>query len=325
MQELTWQRAAQTPGGYAWWYFDALDAAGDGLVCIFFAGSVFSPSYAARLRRGERALPGEHAAVNLALYRRGRPAVWVMSEYPSIDAGDDRVVVAGSRIEREGDGFCIVIDERTAPYRRRVRGTILVEPEGPALSPTSLAEGQYVHAWQALAPRARVRASFEAPDFALDGLGYHDRNWGDGRLEDAFTRWGWARFHGPRRTSIVYALTDHVGRDRAFAAEVPRGEPGRLVEVAPSAHGELRPGRWGLRLPRSFGVGGLDGGEALHVETDELLEQAPFYGRYRARLSHPLAPAEPPVEGMGEFLDLVRFRSRGIQFLLHFKTWRSRR
>ena len=77
--------ASARPGGYAWWYFDAVTPAGDGLCCIVFLGSVFSPSYALRSARGERALPTEHAAVNLALYRGGRdrprrPA-WVMSEY----------------------------------------------------------------------------------------------------------------------------------------------------------------------------------------------------------------------------------------------------
>src|SRR4051794_896070 len=82
-------RAARVAGGYAWWYVDALTETGDGLVCIFFVGSPFSPGYAARLRRGEPALPEEHTAVNLALYRGGRQVAWVMSEHRGAGALDE--------------------------------------------------------------------------------------------------------------------------------------------------------------------------------------------------------------------------------------------
>jgi len=44
------------PGGYAWWYVDALSADGRfGLSIIAFVGSVFSPYYALARRRGAAA------------------------------------------------------------------------------------------------------------------------------------------------------------------------------------------------------------------------------------------------------------------------------
>ncbi|HEY2743863.1 MAG TPA: carotenoid 1,2-hydratase, partial [Polyangia bacterium] len=61
------------PGGYAWWYFDAVsDDGARALTAIFFIGSVFSPSWAARVRRGENPRAEEHLGVNLALYERGK-------------------------------------------------------------------------------------------------------------------------------------------------------------------------------------------------------------------------------------------------------------
>ncbi len=65
------------PGGYAWWYLDALsDDGAHGLTIIAFIGSVFSPYYA-RARAARGAVPPtrlEHCAINVALYgpERGR-------------------------------------------------------------------------------------------------------------------------------------------------------------------------------------------------------------------------------------------------------------
>ncbi len=74
--------SAPPPGGYAWWYFDAISDDGDyALTAIFFVGSVFSPSYAERVRRGVAAPADDHLGVNLALYHRGKQVAWVMSEY----------------------------------------------------------------------------------------------------------------------------------------------------------------------------------------------------------------------------------------------------
>ncbi len=85
--------SASARGGYAWWYVEAHDTVEQrfGLTLIMFAGSVFSPHYADRLRRGEPATGLEHPAVNFALYERGasgraaglpsRQRLWVMNEY----------------------------------------------------------------------------------------------------------------------------------------------------------------------------------------------------------------------------------------------------
>ena len=53
------------PGGYAWWYVDAISDDGQhGLTIIAFIGSVFSPYYAWAGRRD----PLDHCAFNVALY-----------------------------------------------------------------------------------------------------------------------------------------------------------------------------------------------------------------------------------------------------------------
>ena len=96
--------SAVRPGGYAWWYFDAVSDDGErALTAIFFIGSVFSPDYAARLRRGETARAEEHLGVNLALYERGKKRAWVMSEHGAGalgGVGEGGPTIADSTIER---------------------------------------------------------------------------------------------------------------------------------------------------------------------------------------------------------------------------------
>lgn len=322
------------PGGYAWWYFDAVsDDGARALTAIFFIGSVFSPDYAARIRRGEAARAEEHLGVNLALYERGKKRAWVMSEHgiAALRAiGDGGPTIGDSRVERtETGGLRVTIREHTAPFfvalagiGARVEGTIEVDPLGPPLDPVELhAEGDVRHLWHVLMRAARVRVRFDRPDFAFDGVGYHDVNAGDGRLERAFRSWSWARFHDARggtdaRTTIVYATHERGGAARAWVVDARDDERTQARPATLLPEGERRRAPWGLMVPRWFAVD--DGGRTLRCTPTRILEAAPFYARYQARLGDVSAITDGRT-GVGEFLDLDRFRDRGVQFLLRFK------
>lgn len=306
------------PGGYAWWYFDGIADDGErAFTAIFFRGSVFSPDYAARVRRGG-ASADEHLGVNLALYDRGRQVAWVMSEYGArelrrADAGG--LAIAGSSIDERGLRF----DERSAPFLAslakvggQIRGRVEIEPLAPSIGETALvgSDGKS-HRWHVPAPRARVRVELERPRFSFEGTGYHDVNRGDGRLEDAFARWSWARFHprdDEKRTLVIYSVHDRAGARRALLVDTDEGGAARVVD---GREGPLRRAGWGLTLPRWFDAG------AFHCAPSQLLERAPFYARFRAEL---IRDGKAMAQGLGEHLDLDRFRGRGVQFLLRFKT-----
>src|SRR2546423_28493 len=108
------------PGGYSWWYFDALSDDGErALTAIFFIGSVFSPDYAAKIRAGAAARAEDHLGVNLALYHSGRKIAWVMSEYSAAAlscADERRLAISGSSIDVGSDGMRVEIRERSAPF-----------------------------------------------------------------------------------------------------------------------------------------------------------------------------------------------------------------
>jgi carotenoid 1,2-hydratase len=320
------------PGGYAWWYFDAVsDDGARALTAIFFIGSVFSPDYAARVRRGEPARAEEHLGVNLALYERGKKRAWVMSEHGAAalgGVGEAGPRIGGSSIERTATGgLRVTIREHTAPFfvtlakiGAPVEGTIELEPLATPLDPVELhGDGGVRHLWHVILRSARVRVRFSRPDFAFDGVGYHDVNAGDGRLERAFRSWSWARFHdgtGPdARTTIVYATHERSGAARAWVVDARDGERTAARPAALLPEGERRRAPWGLFVPRWFAVD--DNGRTLRCTPTHILEAAPFYTRYAARLDQPGAVSRST--GVGEFLDLDRFSARSIQFLLRFK------
>jgi len=322
-----------TPGGYAWWYIDAISDDGEhALTAIFFIGSVFSASYAARARRGERAPAEEHLCVNLALYRRGKRVAWVMSEYDAaqlVARRPDALGIARSSLTRTPGGPLVArIDDREAPWAlsmtgmggARVDGEMVLEPACAPIPGIELAEAGSGHRWQVPIPRARLRVKFARPSLSFEGWAYHDTNRGETRLEEALSRWSWARVHERDRMVALYTTEDRNGRRHSVLVDAKDGAPERerLPQMVPNGPAEeLRPAGWGLTLPVGFSV---DGGRVRAVP-ERLLDVAPFYARYEARLS------EGGVArglGVGEHLDLDRFRRPGIQFLLRFKT-RDRR
>ncbi len=322
------------PGGYAWWYFDAQSDDGQrALTAIFFIGSVFSPEYASRLRRGEAARPEEHVAVNLALYERGKQVAWVMSEYGESAlhaAGDDGPAIGESRIERlQSGGLRVHLRERAAPFflsmlklGGRVEGTFDFEPVAPPLGPFQLSSaGGQVHHWRVPMPRARVKVSFHHPDFQFEGTGYHDINRGGGRLESAFSRWSWARFHAGERTLVLYAMREVGGVEQALLVDSRHDDalPDDATLTVDATDGPPRKVGWGLELPEWIEID--RGGAILHCEPRDLLEVTPFYARYTATLRQ---GNQQIATGLGEYLDLDRFRRHGVQFLLRFKTRNAR-
>ncbi len=327
VERLYTYRPQVKSGGYAWWYFDALSDDGErGLTAIFFIGSVFSPDYAQRIRRGERPEATDHLGVNLALYERGRKVAWVMSEYDQSSLGyvQRGLQIARSSIEPLGAGALrLEFHEISAPFLlalaglgRPIDGSVELEPEAGPWGPCNLGSaGATPHYWRVAMPRARVKVDFPRLGFAFEGSGYHDLNQGDGRLEEAFKSWSWARFHHDGKTRVLYSTRDRQNRRRALLAE---GREDLVVpqEATSAAEGPPLDAGWGLSIPSWFSVG--DGQTRCLV--GRMLEQSPFYSRYEAEL---VEDKRTIARGVGEHLDLDRFRSPAIQFLLRFKTRRD--
>jgi hypothetical protein len=326
-----WACAAR-PGGYAWWYADVSDGRYT-LTVILFAGAVFSPDYAARVRRGAGDGGLDHPAVNVVLFEGDRPLAWVMSEHRPGAGGLERLPgglrVAGSSLGREGDGAVrIRLDERTTRFFSMAGPALAGEvrlapgPRATVLPALRLsAEAAEDHFWRPrlLGGTADVDLRIGGRPLRFTGAAYHDGNFGAGRLERAFSRWSWAHGTDARagRAVVLYEVAWRGGGGRGLLLDedggvrvVPGPSPGTAAAAGPAVPGP----RW-LRVPSAFRVG-----DWRCARQPGALLDAPFYARYRARLERDGGGAA--YEGVGEYLDLERFSSRGIQFLLRFKTRR---
>lgn len=300
------------PGGYAWWYLDAWSSDGrQGLAMIAFVGSVFSPYYAwARRRGGGVADPERHCALNVALYGapgQHVPRGWTMTERGAahVERSAAALRIGPSTVECDGSSLTVRIDEVTAPWPRRVRGTVRLRAPRWWDTAHSLDDAG-VHQWRPVAPHAEVEVDLHDPGVRWHGTGYLDTNWGARPLAADFERWDWSRAQLGRDGAVVaYDVIRRAGGERRIALAF--GDRG--VEALPPSGQQVLP-RTGWRLPRQAAVD--RGARASVVQT---LEDGPFYSRSRvqSRLDG------HDVVAMHESLSLDRWQQPVVQAMLPFR------
>jgi carotenoid 1,2-hydratase len=294
------------PGGYAWWYVDALSDDGrHGLTLIAFVGSVFSPYYAWARRRAAPD-PMNHCAINVALY--GEQANrWAMTERGRSRVKRDAasLTVGPSSMRWDGRVLEMNVDEICAPLPSRIRGRI-------RLVPSMLRETAYPldargrHLWTPYGPVARIDVELSHPRMRWQGAGYWDSNIGTEPLEDGFQFWTWSRANLRSSTVVLYDLRERNAAARNLALRFP--PEGEACEITAPAAQALDPTRW--RVARSTRS---DGGRSAQVRST--LEDAPFYSR--SLLQTQLLGES--AHAFHESLSLDRFRSRWVQCLLPFR------
>ncbi len=319
------------PGGYAWWYLDAVAADGElGLTLILFVGSVFSPSYAAARRTmrggGPPARAEQFCAVNVALYRRQGGHRWALTEHDAFERTRARLQIGRSGVgwarDARGPHLLVEIDERETLFGGRVGapliGRVRLYPAAVFGPRIELDRGRTParHRWYPVAPHAEVEVEFEQPALRFRGSGYHDVNEGDEALEQGFASWNWSRAElDGGRTAILYDVVPRGAEldPRGWLFSPARRELAAIDGAALSPAVALPRTRW--RVDRAI-RGAPDRPPRLRAT----LEDTPFYSRNLVDLR--LAGSD--AQAVHESLSLDRFASRFVQFLLRFKTRRER-
>lgn len=282
------------------------------LTLIAFVGSVFSPYYAhARRRRGEAGAPAQaHCAVNLSLYRKpagasGFRRLWAMTERGADDVqrSPDALQIGPSRLAWQADGSLVIdIDERTAPWPRRLRGRIRVQPGARPAQAFALDRAGH-HTWQPISPSARIAVDFDHPRCHWPGEAYLDANHGQRPLERDFLSWQWQRSALPgQRSRVLYEVQPRQGAERSLALGIDADGIVTPLALPPwralpdSAWGVERSSR-GVRAPTMLGT----------------LESGPFYCRSLLR------DGDDGALTVHESLSLKRFEQRWVQALLPFR------
>ncbi len=297
-QSLVFDRPVP-PGGYAWWYLDALSDDGtEAITLIALVGSVFSPYYAWAGRKD----PLNHVAMNVALYRRqgGR---WALTERGRNDLTrtPDSLRIGRSALWQDGDAVQVELNETCWPMPRAVKGRVRLVPEIRGGKPLVLApEGD--HHWWPIAPRSRVEVEFDEPSVKWSGTGYLDSNWGSEPLEDAFHSWTWSRAPLARGAAVLYDVTPRRGPQRSMALKFDGSSAGP-EPFEPPARVPLKTGLFGIeRETRSEG-------DARLVRT---LTDSHFYAR--SVVQSQLCGER--VTGVHESLSLDRFGTWWAKLLL---------
>ncbi|HEX2203808.1 MAG TPA: hypothetical protein VHG91_10945 [Longimicrobium sp.] len=284
----------RAPGGFAWWYADLVTPGGDGAVLIWSYGLPFLPGYASAARRGAGELPASRPSVNLAVYRGGAPAFYLLQEHAPAPEGEGRPAgvqeIGGCRFVRTFDGrYCTLgadLDLALPGTRARLTGTFRLR--GVArLSPESGPAADAPHLWTPMTGPAEGEVRLEVggcPFVELAGRAYHDRNHGRVPLHDlGIARWMWGRVPLARTERIYYLLWPSSSAARPVCLGVEIGEDGetRRVEVEAELVRERR-GLSGVARPERIL---LRAGRRpwLIVDHARTVEAGPFYLRLLSR------------------------------------------
>jgi carotenoid 1,2-hydratase len=281
-----------------------------GATVIAFVGTVFSPWYfaarAAAAKRGDPPPPAERfCGFNVAIYGPNRHW-WALTERATATVHREarRLTVGPDTFGWEGDQVVISFDMQTMPFGGPVRGKIRLKPRMLPARRVEIAPG---HTWQPVAPAGEAEVELDEPKVRFVGHAYHDANDGTEPLEAAFSRWCWARATDAAGTTVIYDVEDRAASPRGFAAHF--SNTGDMAFVDAPRRVPLPHGFW-WRVPRSTRAAA-----DADVRLVRTLEDTPFYTRSQLEIRTPGNVAA----AVHESLDLERFASPWVQFLLPFR------
>ncbi len=273
------------PGAFDWWYVDARDQEGNGLVFICASRLPFFSE--------------DEPALSLALYRNGKPVLWLLEQHPRA-ALKTRACLGGFELELGESHLRLIqsagsvrleaqLDLAIPGDLRRLRGTVIAQGASLLLDVPPL-EGP--HRWVPLAPVAQVEARLclgRVLHFSLDAPGYLDRNLGDAPLSQLnLRRWHWGRTRQGDQALIWYALEGLGGERELHVLQVEGVRLQISAELPDLPIDEGRAVERGPFYSRSFGSAG--GAPAISERCEVLRIGRPLYAPLvRMRLHRPAA------------------------------------
>lgn len=231
--------ALAAPGGFAWWYLDAVNEAGDGFVLIWSYGLPFLPGYGGAAREGAGQLPTARPSLNLAVYQGGAERFYLLQEHPPTastlwgEGGADLGLSTLRTSVVQGMRQLDVQVRTTGPDGLgRLEGRFTLEAPALALDPAAQSAPD-PHEWRPLATACEVSATLTLDGEPLLGgryRAYHDRNQSAAPLHTlGIEHWIWGRVALPEEERIFYALWPEGG-----------GAP-QLIGLVADRAGQLRP------------------------------------------------------------------------------------
>ncbi|MFT4703993.1 MAG: carotenoid 1,2-hydratase [Bradymonadia bacterium] len=286
-------------GGFAWWYAELRDEAGNGAVLIWSWALPFLPGLASAARQGEPQVIGSRPSVNLAVYREGKRDAYWLEEVEPADATWD-----GAGHWSFGDSVITLIDEtdpagvvrshlearlslRTPGASARLDATLKLS--GPAAR-IDAGAWDTKHVWTPLTGPSSATFDGQCGElsWSIDGPAYLDRNHGTAMLDElGIDTWLWGHGVFGDEQRIAYILMPEGGGEpTAFGVSI---DSSGNATIASGLHAELeRPktSRYGMPWWPEWTVA-TDDGAWLTIRNEPCVDSGPFYLRYLATATRP--------------------------------------
>ena len=276
------------PGGFAWWYIDAIDASGNGFVIIWSFGLPFLPGYlsAARSNAGQPAR--SRPSLNISVYQNGKRAFYLLQEYAPEDVelkSSGELRFGQSVIHQPSLGHVdLQLDCPIPCSQNNLRGELVVRGPPAHLGGQLQASTNLEHRWTPVLGPARLRGELSVgrDHYTVDTLAYHDRNEGTRRLDDLGIRhWIWGRLVSDTQTRIWYVCFAKSGPPKAWGIELLHSGEVRLTDnLIPILEQPLR-GMFGVSTWRRVRLRNPNGEDWLIADTANRVDDGPFYVRTR--------------------------------------------
>jgi len=186
-----------TDGYFEWWYFDAHFDNGYSMVAVFQTGQQFG-------------IPKSGMAVMLSIYTPDDRKHWQRVIYPRENCSVSSEICnvrAGENWTRSDNGvYKLHIAENDLGCDLEFH--TLVPGFKPGADRVYFGGPQRYFGWLCVQPRATVKGTLTINGEAMpvQGIGYHDHNFGNVLMRKIISHWYWGRLYAPQYT-IVYGYT----------------------------------------------------------------------------------------------------------------------
>ncbi|MBX2811240.1 MAG: hypothetical protein KTR25_05500 [Myxococcales bacterium] len=278
-----------TPGGFAWWYVDTINADGDGVVVIWSFGLPFLPGYLSQARQGRGLAARLRPSFNISVYQNGKRAFYLLQEYDPEQVSYDpsgNFRFGENRITKETPGRLSLHIQCPIPNCRSPLIGSLQLHGAPALLPEGHQPSDRLeHRWTPVLGPSKLTGQLNtaSEQYVVNGAAYHDRNEGTQRLDNLGIKyWSWGRLVTSSYTFIWYLLFPDAGEPLAWGIQINIG--GEISLHSPLTihlHHQQR-SIFGLTTWRHLKLLDTSGEPWLMATFGHRLDNGPFYARTSA-------------------------------------------
>ena len=205
---------------FEWWYFDVAFNDGSWLVAV--------------LHSAPYNIGNHKPLVDLRYYPVGKPPIVAMNQFSrkeyEASRSDFYVRIGESWAIKEDQLYHLHIHQGSLEIELSFHPILPSWRIGSGILFSDSSSGHFFN-WIVPIPSAHVKGSLkvEGKRLMVTGIGYHDHNWGNVYLSNAFSKWIWGRVWGEKYILLFGQLTAKDGKQRVSSLIL--WDDGKVLEV----------------------------------------------------------------------------------------------